>query len=161
MTRAALSVIYFNPRSSYEERLFDNRKPLITDISIHAPHTRSDLPCVEIVCEPCTISIHAPHTRSDDHLSVRPDEVAGISIHAPHTRSDSSHPARQIGLLHFNPRSSYEERPARNAIAAHVDEISIHAPHTRSDCVRCRKRPALPGFQSTLLIRGATKSQGG
>ena len=62
-------------------------RALFDDISIHAPHARSD--AAGLVTERLAerISIHAPHARSD------PDASAvlvglGISIHAPHARSD-------------------------------------------------------------------------
>ncbi len=79
----------FNPRSPYEERqwwvyhCFADR-----NISIHAPHTRSD---PEAIDNPymLRISIHAPHTRSDQNICIL-DNVPCISIHAPHTRSDST-----------------------------------------------------------------------
>ncbi len=56
----------------------------------------------------------------------------------------------------FNPRPSYEERPEQE-LCEMMDAISIHAPHTRSDLRRhvCQARRV--GFQSTPLIRGATK----
>ena len=125
-------------------------------ISIHAPHTRSDTTTRQQVAMSCAISIHAPHTRSDP-LSLT-DVIQGmivfqstllirgatlctalegasgfISIHAPHTRSDIWTRFYSYQMRYFNPRSSYEERRP-------------FAPLTSSHC----------GFQSTLLIRGAT-----
>ena len=104
------------------------------------------------------ISIHAPHARSDEafqwgrrHLKVfqstllmrgatsiskRLDEAVSISIHAPHARSD--------GI----------DKDAVNTIA-----ISIHAPHARSDFYAAVEKLADELFQSTLLMRGATSSQ--
>ena len=79
---------YFNPRSSCEERQDVMRvvRALFDDISIHAPHARSD--CTAALLRPLlVISIHAPHARSD-LLSVSPSRLA----------------------LYFNPRSSCEER---------------------------------------------------
>ena len=78
---------------------------------------------------------------------------------------------------YFNPRSSCEERRALIAVQ-HLEElisihapharsdlqpegiaeflkISIHAPHARSDMSGWGSRPT-SGFQSTLLMRGAT-----
>ena len=102
------------------------------------------------------ISIHAPHTRSD--LAV----FAGrwhlpISIHAPHTRSDAAAP---ISMAH---RRKFQSTPlirgaTRAAARRHrIHSISIHAPHTRSDLLKrpCARR--WRKFQSTPLIRGATR----
>ena len=100
----------FNPRSSYEERLDAYKTTRKRIISIHAPHTRSDLRNNGYLIKSGMISIHAPHTRSD---SVRQSTIHGgseISIHAPHTRSD-------------DPWFSFTLK----------NKISIHAPHTRSD----------------------------
>ena len=60
----------------------------IEDISIHAPHARSDgiLPD-QALQHTRKISIHAPHARSDEGIVIRPIEPI-ISIHAPHARSD-------------------------------------------------------------------------
>ena len=123
-------------------------------ISIHAPHTGSDLRYPRIILDFLEISIHAPHTGSDagQHPGFK---LERISIHAPHTGSD-----RGLRL-----------------VRAHL-EISIHAPHTGSD-PRCGTSSARGSnfnprspygerhsdtpqaqlsdlFQSTLPIRGAT-----
>ncbi len=80
---------------------------------------------------------------------------------------------------YFNPRSSCEERLAATDVAADKRAISIHAPHARSDdwaaiwqahCTHfnprssCEERRGVISlktadriFQSTLLMRGATK----
>ena len=58
-----------------------------------------------------------------------------ISIHAPHARSDALRAAMSARSAYFNPRSSCEER---------------------LDCFGCPVNPFL--FQSTLLMRGATKA---
>ena len=127
----------------------------MTNISIHAPHTRSDQidsiwktsfqfqstllirgatsSFLFFSSEIALISIHAPHTRSDNLFILRVDGLASISIHAPHTRSDE-----KIYAL------------------THNDIISIHAPHTRSDFPRNLHDLGMI-FQSTLLIRGATR----
>ena len=55
----------FNPRSSCEERLASKlMHDYYSDISIHAPHARSDL-VVRNPDQSYLISIHAPHARSD------------------------------------------------------------------------------------------------
>ena len=55
------------------------------------------------------ISIHAPHARSDDIL-VADILTEFISIHAPHARSDQRLKQAMTDAIHFNPRSSCEER---------------------------------------------------
>ena len=82
-----------------------------SQISIHAPHTRSDPIRVAAGGEDALISIHAPHTRSDTSQS-RYTMRQQISIHAPHTRSDRPAPRNLQLRRNFNPRSSYEERPS-------------------------------------------------
>ena len=68
--------------------------------------------------------------------------------HAQHSSASS----------YFNPRSSYEERPCHRLYERTGRRISIHAPHTRSDTLAVISRSVSPIFQSTLLIRGATKA---
>ena len=77
----------FNPRSSCEERLEDlYADVLVNNISIHAPHARSDN-IADQHAFILVISIHAPHARSDGGGGVG-CLFAIISIHAPHARSD-------------------------------------------------------------------------
>ena len=65
-TRFVSSGKNFNPRSSCEERLYQRRNiKMITEISIHAPHARSDARTGCPVRDDFIISIHAPHARSD------------------------------------------------------------------------------------------------
>ena len=126
---------HFNPRSSYEERpviplTIRNRDNFNPRSSYEERQHLADLtPC------PCRISIHAPHTRSDG----------------------CTRPCRTC-CLHFNPRSSYEERHPANENANDTHSISIHAPHTRSDAQIDSVWKTSFQFQSTLLIRGATRS---
>ena len=105
------------------------------------------------------ISIHAPHARSDltaDRMAV----LAGIiSIHAPHARSDCRHrEVRQLRRPYFNPRSSCEERRPSSR-CPNSCRLSIHAPHARSDAGLSMLPGDWRGFQSTLLMRGATSSR--
>ena len=60
----------------------------------------------------------------------------GISIHAPHARSDL--------IKSYKPNVSVQ--------------ISIHAPHARSDMTGQDRGKTYIGFQSTLLMRGATQN---
>ena len=84
----------------------------VRDISIHAPHARSDWRSDGPAADSCfRISIHAPHARSDDGRDDLVRDPALISIHAPHARSDDAFAADLLKLR----------------------TISIHAPHARSD----------------------------
>ena len=67
----------------------------------------------------------------------RRERQARVSIHAPHARGD------------WLPDSS-----PRRAV------VSIHAPHARGDRVETGKMGGRPRFQSTPLMRGATRSRG-
>ena len=59
---------HFNPRSSCEERQrHADVVPEYKDISIHAPHARSDAGSADERVA-VLISIHAPHARSDDPI---------------------------------------------------------------------------------------------
>ena len=103
---------------------------------------------------------------------------AGISIHAPHARSDIIFCRSCREISYFNPRSSCEERLEQSTIIQNNTNfnprssceerqqiifnltidflISIHAPHARSDSFQLILSTAC-GFQSTLLMRGATR----
>ena len=104
------------------------------------------------------ISIHAPHARSDPALFAVLAKFVGISIHAPHARSDSFDTGMMSPYVNFNPRSSCEERRARARCGLWRCKISIHAPHARSDWDFFKLRENQPIFQSTLLMRGATSA---
>ena len=75
--------------------------------------------------------------------------VVHISIHAPHARSDRNMPLRRIEPSYFNPRSSCEERPAREKPSRRQGRISIHAPHARSD-PPCRIRCAMSSAKISI-----------
>ena len=101
------------------------------------------------------ISIHAPHARSDLQSSQR-DTQHSISIHAPHARSDLVSLHWTYPDIHFNPRSSCEER--RVALTATLMLWANFNP--RSSCEERRGTKTTDmiesKFQSTLLMRGAT-----
>ena len=59
----------------------------------------------------------------------------------------------------FNPRSSCEERLKPCPFCGHELTISIHAPHARSDWEGAIVMSKWYIFQSTLLMRGATRSR--
>ena len=122
----------FNPRSSCEERHTAGAGNGDRRISIHAPHARSDLddvpPSYPVLFQSTLLMRGA--TKCHGLFAERPD----ISIHAPHARSDNRSRSVVICLSNFNPRSSCEERPdGRFPRALRVQ------------------------FQSTLLMRGATR----
>ena len=147
----------FNPRSSCEERpTKDDKTENDGDISIHAPHARSDLSLFEQYRGRTLISIHAPHARSDKRMS-KIYRRCQISIHAPHARSDRLFLGKYcLSCSNFNPRSSCEERLILYAFNWTATSISIHAPHARSDGFIDVAAQAILEFQSTLLMRGAT-----
>ena len=128
------------------------------NISIHAPHARSDFEktfCQSFKnyfnprssCEerptPTETYVYNPSFQSTllmrgaTRRSLRIFSTEQISIHAPHARSDSSVSSRRQPTRHFNPRSSCEERPVRGLESA-LGTL----------------------FQSTLLMRGATRRGG-
>ena len=79
------------------------------------------------------ISIHAPRERSDI-LKFEYNDMESISIHAPRERSDASNSNTNVSMM----------------------GISIHAPRERSDLHMGLLTKIPQGFQSTLLVRGAT-----
>ena len=82
--------------------------------------------------------------------------VDHISIHAPHARSDVTFVASTASYSNFNPRSSCEER--RGMPGPPIPLIDFNP---RSSCEERRSRSvvgfSLSRFQSTLLMRGATR----
>ena len=126
------------------------------EISIHAPHARSDSFFVRkrrrgeyfnprSSCEERQVFISQPMRDKTFQSTLLMRGATGgakkivrnreISIHAPHARSDPVTSRRPAWLSYFNPRSSCEERPSQK---------------------RGRDRPRK--FQSTLLMRGATRT---
>ena len=192
----------FNPRSSCEERLrvvpfrlhaglfqstllmrgatIERLQPLFDAvISIHAPHARSDSPVVTVASAAALfqstllmrgatrvrkeragsvkISIHAPHARSDTLMGQSRPHAVIISIHAPHARSDTTTAERAAQKGNFNPRSSCEERPR----ARDIEEGNTSFQSTllmRGATKAVADRVIISKFQSTLLMRGATVS---
>ena len=152
----------------------------LTGISIHAPHARSDATLGNTDITFVNISIHAPHARSDI-LLLRTCSVHCLNFN-PRSSCEERPPSRHANPVplyfnprssceerrvharenptnspNFNPRSSCEERQRLLALLVYGHGISIHAPHARSDRVTLLQLP-YPGFQSTLLMRGATRS---
>ena len=126
-------------------------------ISIHAPHARSD---VIRGLQSLTLKNFNPRSSCEERLMHHADIVlqysfqstllmrgatavlglrlqhGDISIHAPHARSDIHVSGETSPFLHFNPRSSCEERHDNPRAGGSPEEISIHAPHARSDVTR-------------------------
>ena len=122
------------------------------------------------------ISIHAPHARSDQGI-VKSRRAGAISIHAPHARSDILPKISESERPYFNPRSSCEERrkdgrrpvlPSdfnpRSSCEERPSGLSAKTAYRyfnpRSSCEErhqaVARKVADMLFQSTLLMRGAT-----
>ena len=127
------------------------------EISIHAPHARSDLPRKGGEFGKCSISIHAPHARSDENSAILSEssltfqstllmrgatawDDSGMTLsefQSTLLMRGATWPYGPLGpSTNFNPRSSCEER---RVLFGH------HGDHKK--------------FQSTLLMRGATCGQ--
>ena len=125
---------YFNPRSSCEER--HGMRCRSTSGSNFNPRSS---------CEERRWS----GTCSSEHLPFQSTLLM---------RGATSCSMRAFGFVtHFNPRSSCEERHFQNDCRGIVQGISIHAPHARSDLFIKIASRILSTFQSTLLMRGATR----
>ena len=110
----ASAASYFNPRPSYEGRLWAMARvagstkfqstPLIRGATIDDAYHRRG----------AYISIHAPHTRGD-RGRVRDHGGPGTFQSTPLIRGVTVHPTWRFAFArHFNPRPSYEGRPARD-----------------------------------------------
>ena len=144
----------FNPRSSCEERLASGLRLPSTNISIHAPHARSDISSQMLL----RLAIYFNPRSSCEERRIK--SMCGD------------------WQEHFNPRSSCEERQLLQEVINYFVifqstllmrgatwrrrrwfvslYISIHAPHARSDTDEAARRAQRYQFQSTLLMRGAT-----
>ncbi len=124
-------------------------------ISIHAPHTRGDLPSVTQLTTRLIFQ-STPLIRGATAAEPTFFIFVSISIHAPHTRGDHNASCATPTRRYFNPRPSYEGRLTR----ASEKRSSVHF----------NPRPSYEGrqpisdtpfqkdlFQSTPLIRGATR----
>ena len=153
--RVPCARLYFNPRSSCEER----QAATSTDLSsLRNFNPRSS--CEERHCvgttrrairhfnprSSCEERLHADNTavyqltfqstllmRGATRVEKRLDDTARISIHAPHARSDDTDKITRTTVNDFNPRSSCEERRCHAVCMSFLSCISIHAPHARSD----------------------------
>ena len=146
---------YFNPRSSCEERPIMPEILSITSLFqstlLMRGATQGFFSVVSLYC----ISIHAPHARSDSTMSAA-DKATHISIHAPHARSDRTKRGSSRYLPHFNPRSSCEER--QMPVVAYVPQPIFQSTLLMRGATRfgIARSVGCLSFQSTLLMRGAT-----
>ena len=126
------------------------------DISIHAPHARSDARARALIRFFLVFQSTLLMRGATSHSGRRRQRRTIISIHALHARSDAKSSRERTYTHNFNPRSSCEERrlhrlepsgcfafqstllmrgatlqPRTFEQAAY--SISIHAPHARSD----------------------------
>ena len=149
----------FNPRSSCEERLYDYVAVRSCQISIHAPHARSDSDQMSTSKQNMIFQSTLLMRGATWAVAERVDN-GEISIHAPHARSDVSHSHLittitifQSTLLmrgatifysrslrsspHFNPRSSCEERPSATSTATEPSNFNPRS--------SCEERPGRDG----------------
>ena len=145
----------FNPRSSYEERLgcFSHFVPPY-DISIHAPHTRSDITSVMHTRKSQNFNPRSSYEERRLSVSERTSEDM-ISIHAPHARSDRTTCRSASRARYFNPRSSCEER-LQSACPISWARIFQSTLLMRGATIVGFVTGFTSAFQSTLLMRGAT-----
>ena len=108
----------------------------------------------------CTaISIHAPHTRSDVRAA-RP--ASSRRDFNPRSSYEERLHSLEHGYADYTFQSTLLMRGATRVVKVRqVDRvISIHAPHARSDAVEMVMERLSKQFQSTLLMRGATCDDG-
>ena len=147
----------FNPRSSCEER----HPAPCTQTS--APHFNPRSSCEERrIYQPPTFT---SKNKFQSTLLMRGATSRSVLTHRACAKFQSTLLMRgatcHLRLFRrradFNPRSSCEER-LRHAHHVHqARRISIHAPHARSDHKQLTTSTGMTIFQSTLLMRGATR----
>ena len=145
----------FNPRSSCEERRIrrDGDRD-VCEISIHAPHARSDA-----ATELCTSSkAHFnPRSSCEERLA-----TVGIMPAFSYFNPRSSCEERQHSPIasnlasNFNPRSSCEERPVYNE--QFKQDLLFQSTLLMRGATSLHQlfHASFTAFQSTLLMRGAT-----
>ena len=126
-------------------------------ISIHAPREGSDVLHWLKIRFFDRISIHAPREGSDGEKEQEPTEPA-ISIHAPREGSDHTEWISDKDTLHISIHAPREGSDACTFSVFLKDEISIHAPREGSDWYEGDCMPSNLLFQSTLPVRGATRT---
>ena len=96
--------------------------------------------------------------RGATRAKARLDVGEQISIHVPLAGSDDQGKRRGRRPKNFNPRSPYGERLDCLEFCQLLRRISIHTPLAGSDSLILPSRVLVSIFQSTLPLRGATKS---
>ncbi len=148
--------------------ILPGRRPRARCVSIHAPHTGSDLAMLAGGGGAGSFNPRSPHgerpgsgcarintgrfqsTLPTRGATLRPQfrtEIVDVSIHAPHTGSD----VQTLFLSHRRPQfqSTLPTRGATTEVVVRMWDVllvSIHAPHTGSDITRRAKREVIGGF---------------
>ena len=146
----------FNPRSSCEERQIPRRAwpRAVSDFNPRSSCEERPAPLLQWLPD-LQISIHAPHARSDASSAAARAAVLPfqstllmrgatqgflcifdrVLFQSTLLMRGATRPLRlrQAGHGHFNPRSSCEERRRFHQLLIRAILISIHAPHARSD----------------------------
>ena len=157
MTSGRTTPSHFNPRSSCEERRLTQGYRSVQQISIHAPHARSDRTASS---SSWRIAYFNPRSsceeRHNEVLAAPPLEVFQSTLLM---RGATSGAVRRVWMAKFQSTLLMRGATELKAYLEEYRDISIHAPHARSDgpvfLFRINTK-----FQSTLLMRGATLQQG-
>ena len=149
---------HFNPRSSCEERLSYTRsrtsgKRFQSTLLMRGATSDYASYCLEMAFQ-STLLMRGATGMLRGWLS-----GAGISIHAPHARSDEDRPARRHPHGYFNPRSSCEERPEDVGEGVWDTDFNPRSSCEERPTVSSRWFTLTISFQSTLLMRGATRRE--
>ena len=132
---SSVALRHFNPRSSCEERhvVFDDQAISIIEFQSTLLMRGATSGMHKRIAKFKFQSTLLMRGATDTAEDICPAE--NISIHAPHARSDTSDQKPTRLSCYFNPRSSCEERQNGEFVEDHAR-----------------------GFQSTLLMRGATRT---
>ena len=156
--RACQRSIYFNPRSSCEERRWDATLLASSGTNFNPRSSCEERPDSQAVLRQIYISIHAPHARSDPHTGV-PIQHRCISIHAPHARSDQRTSACIRELARF--QSTLLMRGATPCGLSERQATAFQSTLLMRGATMAIAAAAylVYAFQSTLLMRGATSAE--
>ena len=150
------------------------------EISIHAPHARSDIPALSRMTLSCDFNPRSScEERQGSNVSLRPScnfnprssceerrvLVMGRDDDKPFQSTLLMRGATVLSICRCMVLASFQStllmRGATRPLArfSRPTRISIHAPHARSDVSRFSHFCSFTRFQSTLLMRGATVRQ--
>ena len=173
-----LELLYFNPRSSCEERLSAGSKFLCILFNFNPRSSCEERRTNTLASTLATVYFN-PRSSCEERLVRTPVAIRAFKFQstllmrgatdyqiahqsAPHDFNPRSSCEERLSRIitslssaYFNPRSSCEERP-KTSKSLTTAGISIHAPHARSDDIDYPGGLYGPQFQSTLLMRGAT-----